>query len=127
MIVGDARPPGERMRWHSIEVTSEPRHVAVACPDKFRGSLAASEAADAMARGLDRIGIETRCIPLADGGEGTLDALLGSGGGRRRRVAVTGPLGETVDAEYGVLADGTAVVEMAKASGLGLVADRNDP
>jgi glycerate 2-kinase len=100
--------------------------LAVACPDKFRGSLTAPEAAAAMARGLRRAGFdEVRSFPLADGGEGTLDALL-AGGGSRRRVRVTGPLGDPVDAEYGLTPGGVGVVEMARASGLSLV-DRNDP
>jgi glycerate kinase len=75
-----------------------------------------------MARGLRAAGLETRELPLADGGEGTLDAL----GGERRVARVTGPLGEPVDAGWSVLTDGTAVVEMAQASGLALVA-ANDP
>ena len=66
-------------------------------------------------------------MPLADGGEGTLDALLAARGGSRRKIDVTGPLGGRVAAEYGVLPDGTAIVEMARASGLSLVAGRNDP
>ena len=100
---------------------------ALACPDKFRGTLTASEAAAAIAAGLRTAGFASvREIPLADGGEGTLDALLAARGGSRRVVRVTGPLGDPVDAEYGVLADGTAVIEMARASGLELV-DRNDP
>jgi glycerate kinase len=68
-----------------------------------------------------------REIPLADGGEGTLDTLLAVRGGSRRRTRVTGPLGDPVDAEWAMLADGTAIVEMAMASGLSLVAPRNDP
>jgi glycerate kinase len=96
---------------------------ALCCPDKFRGSLTAPEAAAAMARGLRAAGVETRELPLADGGEGTLDAL----DGERRTERVTGPLGERVEAEWSVLRDGTAVVEMALASGLALVAGRNDP
>ena len=100
--------------------------VAVVCPDKFRGTLRASDAAAAMARGLRGAGYEEiRAVPLADGGEGTLDALL-TRGGTRRPVRVTGPLGDPVDAEYGVTPDGLAVVEMARASGLALVS-RNDP
>jgi glycerate kinase len=100
--------------------------IAVACPDKFRGSLTAPEAAAAMTRGLRTAGFdEVRSRPLADGGEGTLDALL-AGGGSRRRVRVTGPLGDSVDAEYGLTPDGLGVVEMARASGLALV-ERNDP
>ncbi len=98
--------------------------VAVACPDKFRGTLTAPEATAAMTRGLETAGYEVRGIPLADGGEGTLDALLAHGGSRRT-VRVTGPLGDPVDAEYGLTPAGLAVVEMARASGLTLV-DRND-
>ena len=95
--------------------------VAVACPDKFRGTLTAPEAAAAMADGLRRAGFdEVREVPLADGGEGTLDALLARGGSRRR-VRVTGPLGDPVDAGYGLTPNGLAVVEMAEASGLALV------
>lgn len=101
---------------------------AVACPDKFRGTLTAAGAAAAMAAGLRRGGIESVVeIPLADGGEGTLDALLAARGGARRTARVTGPLGEPVDAEWGRLRDGTAVVEMAQASGLELVRGRKDP
>jgi glycerate kinase len=102
--------------------------LAVACPDKFRGSLSAPDAAAAIAAGLRRAGVaDVRALPLADGGEGTLDALLASRGGSRRTVTVTGPLGDPTGAEYAVLPDGTAVVEMARASGLALVEGRNDP
>jgi glycerate kinase len=102
--------------------------LAVACPDKFRGTLTAPQAAEAMARGLRTSGFEdVRTLPLADGGEGTLDALLAARGGIVRTVPVTGPLGAPVDAAWAVLTGGTAVVEMARASGLALVADRNDP
>jgi glycerate kinase len=101
---------------------------AIVCPDKFRGSLRADEAAHAMAEGLRRAGFDDVVeMPLADGGEGTLDALLAARGGSRRTTRVTGPLGEPVDAEWGVLPGGTAIVEMARASGLALVARRNDP
>jgi glycerate 2-kinase len=101
--------------------------AALACPDKFRGSLSAPEAAAAMAAGLARAGFaDVRQVPLADGGDGTLDALLAARGGSIRHARVTGPLGDVVDAEYGVLRDGTAVIEMARASGLSLV-QRNDP
>jgi glycerate kinase len=100
--------------------------VAVACPDKFRGTLTAPDAAEAMARGMRTAGFEeVRVVPLADGGEGTLDALLAHGGSRRR-ARVTGPLGDPVDAEYGVTPSGLTVIEMAQASGLALVG-RNDP
>ena len=102
--------------------------VALACPDKFRGTLSAAQAADAMVRGLEQARFdEVRRLPLADGGEGTLDTLVAVLGGSRRRAAVTGPLGETVDAEWAMLPDGTAVVECARASGLALVHGPNDP
>jgi glycerate kinase len=101
---------------------------ALACPDKFKGTLTATEAAAAIARGLRNAGFDdVRELPLADGGDGTLDALLAARGGSRRHARVTGPLGDRVDAEWGVLAGGTAVVEMARASGLLLVEGRNDP
>ena len=102
--------------------------TALVCPDKFRGTLTAAEAATAMAAGLRRAGFEAiREIPLADGGDGTLDALLESRGGSRRTARVTGPLGDPVVAEWAMLPGGLAVVEMARASGLALVDGRNDP
>lgn len=102
--------------------------VVIVAPDKFRGTLSASDAAEAMARGARTAGFEeVRVIPLADGGEGTLDALLAGAGGSRRSARVTGPLGTRVVAEWGLLPDGTAVVEAARASGLALVEGRNDP
>jgi glycerate kinase len=104
-------------------VTSE--GVVLCCPDKFRGSLTAAEAADALAVGVERTGRPAVRLPLADGGEGTLDVLCPDPAGRRR-TRVTGPLGEPVDAEWGVRGD-TAVIEMARASGLALVAGGNDP
>lgn len=100
--------------------------TALACPDKFRGTLSASRAAAAMAAGLRAAGFDTDEVPLADGGEGTLDVLVSVRGGARRTARVTGPLGEGVDAEWALLPDGTAVVEMARASGLSLVDGRND-
>jgi glycerate kinase len=100
--------------------------VAVCCPDKFRGSLSASAAARAMADGLREVGLEARELPLADGGEGTLEVLLAARCGELRVSRVTGPLGGPVDAEWGLLADGTAVIELARASGLVLAGPVND-
>src|SRR5262245_39043223 len=81
-----------------------------------------------MAAGVQRGGYdEVDELPLADGGEGTLDTLLAARGGSRRTARVTGPLGAPVEAEWGVLPGGIAVIEMARASGLALVAGRNDP
>jgi len=100
--------------------------AVLCCPDKFRGSLSAPDAAAAMRRGAERAGHTGRALPLADGGEGTLDAILDSSDGALREARVMGPDGATVDAAWGLLADGTAVVEMARASGLALV-EENDP
>jgi len=81
-----------------------------------------------MARGLRTAGFDVvRTVPLADGGEGTLDALVAARGGSRRVESVTGPLGAPLDAEWALLSDGTAVVEMAAASGLALVEGDFDP
>lgn len=103
--------------------------TAVACPDKFRGTLSAANAAAAMARGLRSAGVESVIeLGLADGGEGTLDVILAARGGARRTTTVTGPLGDPVDAEWAMLGDGTAIIEMARASGRALVAvNRRDP
>jgi glycerate 2-kinase len=97
----------------------------VCCPDKFRGSLTAREAAAALVLGVERAGQLAIPVPLADGGEGTLDVLCPDPAARRR-TRVTGPLGEPVEAEWGLNGD-TAVVEMARASGLALVGGPNDP
>lgn len=96
-------------------------------PDKFRGTLAAWEAAAAIEAGWrrERPGDELDAAPMADGGEGTLDTLVAALDGRIRRVRVHGPLGDPVDAAFGVVDAGggpTAVVELARASGLQLVA-----
>jgi glycerate kinase len=100
-------------------------------PDKFKGTLTAVQAAEAIARGWLRAvpSAEVERVPMADGGEGTLDALVAAQGGHLRRVRVTGPLGDLVEAEYGAVEDGpTAVVEMARASGLSLISEaRRDP
>jgi glycerate kinase len=101
---------------------------ALATPDKFKSTLSAAEGAAAMARGLAIAGfLDVRQLPLADGGEGTLDALVAASGGTRRRLRVTGPLGDPVEATWALLPDGTAVVEAAAASGLELVGGGNDP
>ena len=71
---------------------------------------------------------EVSSLPLADGGEGTLDVLMAALGGTRVTVRVRGPLGEPLDAEYGVTPGGAAVIESARCCGLGLVPpDRRDP
>jgi glycerate 2-kinase len=97
----------------------------LAAPDKFRGTLTAREAAAAIAAGAARAGWEAVELPLADGGEGTLDVL----GGGNRRTTVSGPLGEPVDAAWRLEEDGTALIEAAQACGLSLAGgrERNDP
>lgn len=88
-------------------------------PDSFKGSLTAGQAAAAMARGLVQAGIEPDLLPLGDGGEGTLEALVTATGGSLQTQRVTGPLGQPVDARWGLSGDGqTAFIEMAEASGL---------
>lgn len=102
--------------------------VATVAPDKFKGTLDAPRAAAAMARGVESAGYdEVRIVPLADGGDGTLDTLVAVLGGSRRTTRVVGPLGEPVEAEWAMGRNGTAIVEMARASGLALVTGRRDP
>lgn len=93
----------------------------VLAPDKFKGSLTAAEVADALAAGLGQTlpGVETEAVPVADGGEGTVEAALGNGY-ESRTATVTGPVGAHVDAEYAISGD-IAVIEMALASGLGVL------
>jgi glycerate kinase len=97
----------------------------LAAPDKFRGSASAPEVAAAIAAAAEAAGWACVQLPLADGGEGTLDAF----GGANRTSTVTGPLGTPVDAPWRMGDDGVAVVESARASGLVLAggAEGNDP
>ena len=103
----------------------------VIAPDSFKGSLTASQAAAAMARGVRRAAPDAEVVtaPMADGGEGTVQALVDATGGSLRPVTVTGPLGEPVAAGFGLAPDGaTAFIEMAAASGLPLVPpERRNP
>ncbi len=103
----------------------------VIAPDKFKEALSAREVARAIERGVRRAlpQAEIDLVPMADGGEGTVEALLAATGGASRRTIVTDPLGNRVEAAWGMLGDGTtAVLEMAAASGLALVPpDKRDP
>ena len=102
-------------------------HVLL-CPDKFRGTATAAQAAASIATGWRRTrpGDTFLVLPMADGGEGTLEAL--AGGAEVRTAKVRGPLGDPVDAPWGLRRDGTAVIEMAAASGLELLLpQRRDP
>ncbi|MFL9811996.1 glycerate kinase [Stutzerimonas sp. VN223-3] len=102
----------------------------VVAPDSFKDSLSAAEVADAIQAGLEEVFPEAQLVkcPMADGGEGTLDAILASVDGERCNSLVTGPLGDIVDASWAWLPESrTAIIEMAEASGLQLVpvAQRN--
>ncbi|PHO07557.1 glycerate kinase [Thermoanaerobacterium thermosaccharolyticum] len=91
-------------------------------PDSFKGSLSSKEVLKAISEGIRRaIDAEIAGLPIADGGEGTVDALIASLGGRIVDVDVVGPLGNVVKSFFGILNDGTAVIEMAASSGLNLV------
>ena len=99
----------------------------VIAPQGFKAGISGLEAAQAIARGVSAAvpGAETVLAPVADGGDGTLNALVDATGGRIFTSRVTGPLGTPLDARWGVMGDGrTAVIEMALASGLALVPPR---
>ena len=97
---------------------------ALVAPDSFKGTFSASEVAAAIAAGLRSAGRAAVELPVADGGEGTMDVLLAALGGERRSATVGDPLGRPVAAEFALLGDGrTALVETAQASGLGRVAE----
>lgn len=97
---------------------------ALVAPDSFKGTFSASEVAAAIAAGLRGAGREAVELPVADGGEGTMEVLVGALGGELRTVTASDPLGRPVEAAFALLPDGTAVVETAQASGLGLVDER---
>jgi len=97
----------------------------VIAPDSFKDSLSAEKVADAIAAGLAEVLPHAHLVkcPMADGGEGTVEAIVAAGNGQLRRNQVQGPLGEPVEAHWGWLPDShTAIIEMAEASGLQLVA-----
>jgi glycerate kinase len=98
-------------------------------PDSFKESISAHEAARAMAAGVLAAGADADVCPIADGGEGTLDALVGALGGSIHQATVVGPLGEAHTARFGISPDGsTGIVELAEASGMTLVpAEQRDP
>src|SRR5262245_19984762 len=106
-------------------MTRSPR-ILVA-PNAFKESLTAMEAADALASGIQRILPRAKIIkiPIADGGDGTLEAVVAGTRGRIFQTRVTGPLGGRITAQYGMTGDGkTAIIEMSRASGLALVPPR---
>jgi glycerate 2-kinase len=104
-------------------VRGVPRTVLVA-PDSFKGTLRATEVAAAIGRGLEAEGVPVDLCPVADGGEGTVEVLLTALGGETRGAEVSDPLGRPVRAGFALVEDGgTAIVEVAAASGLHLVDD----
>ncbi len=107
-----------------MAIRGVPVTVLVA-PDSFKGTMTAAEVADAIGRGLEAAGRPVDLCPVADGGEGTLEALLRALDGQRRTASATGPLGRPLEASFGI-GEGRrgqvlGVVETAAASGLGLV------
>lgn len=99
-------------------------------PDSFKGTLSSRQVCQVMAGQLRRFfpHAQVKSIPVADGGEGSVEAFLAAAGGERRTRTVTGPFGEPVEAFYGILGDGrTAVIEMAACAGLPLAEGRLNP
>ena len=99
------------------------RHIILAI-DSFKGCLSSAELGKAAAEGVRAVfpACQTTILPVADGGEGTVDALTQATGGEIVKATVHGPLGQPVEARYGIAADRrTAILEMASASGLALI------
>jgi len=99
------------------------RLAALVAPDSFKGTFSAPEVAAAIAAGLRTGGREADEMPVADGGEGTMQAIVSALGGEVRTITASDPLGRPVEASFALLADGRGIVETAQASGLGLVAE----
>ncbi|GMQ57613.1 glycerate kinase [Vallitalea sediminicola] len=101
----------------------------VIASDSFKGTMDSINVCNIVEEGIKNIRpeINTVTIPIADGGEGTVDAFLNAIGGKKVTKTVTGPLFDKIEANYGILDDGSAVIEMAQASGLPLVEGRENP
>lgn len=102
---------------------------AVLIPDSFKGTMSSSEIIAIMKERIEAYnpGCDIVSIPVADGGEGSVDAFLTALGGEKIKVRTKGPWGEELDSFYGMLPDKTAVIEMAASAGLPQVGDRKDP
>jgi glycerate 2-kinase len=98
--------------------------VILVAPDSFKGTLSAAQVAHALAQGLRDGGEEAHELPIGDGGEGTMDALVAVLGGEFTTATVSDPLGRPVKARFALLPDGRAVVETAEASGLALLDEK---
>ncbi len=96
----------------------------VLAPDSFKESMSAAEAAAAMARGVRVVFPDAECVevPMADGGEGTTEALVDALGGAWREVTTVDALGRPITARYGLTPDALAVIEVAAAVGIGQIA-----
>lgn len=96
-------------------------------PDSFKGSLSSLEVCDAIEEGILKVfkNAKIKKIPVADGGEGTVDSILYATGGKIKKINVRNPIGEIIEAKYGIIDDNKAVIEMAQASGLTLVKEKN--
>ena len=105
--------------------------VILLAPDSFKESMTAKEACIAMERGIKKVNSNITCIhvPMADGGEGTMQSLVDATGGKVYSIDVVGPLYDKIEAQYGILGHGeVGVIEMASASGIGLVpAEKRNP
>lgn len=101
----------------------------VLAPDSFKGSLSANEICEIWSKAIRKHLLEAEIVrfPVADGGEGLVDAFLRVCGGERLTAEVQNPLGEPVQAAYGILPNGSAVIEMASAAGLPMIAERKNP
>lgn len=101
----------------------------VCVPDSFKGTLSSQQVCSLMKQGIHQVdpSIEVVTIEVADGGEGTVDAFLSAMGGEKMDVLVLGPEFIPVPSFFGILPDGTAVIEMAAAAGLPMVGDRKNP
>ncbi|MDK2860323.1 MAG: glycerate 2-kinase [Sphaerochaeta sp.] len=98
-------------------------------PDSFKGTMSSEQICSIMNRAIKRHYPDTKVtsIPVADGGEGSVDAFLQALGGEKRNLTVQGPFGELMESFYGIIKDDTAVIEMASCAGLPLVGDELRP
>lgn len=101
----------------------------IIAPDSFKGTLEAGQVCDIIAGEVKKLcrDAEVLCIPMSDGGEGMCSSYLSLIGGERRSLKVTGPKGEPVEADFGILPDGSAVMEMAACAGLPLMGGELEP
>lgn len=101
----------------------------VIIPDSFKGTISSQKVCDITSQVIKQYYPEADVysIPVADGGEGTVDSYLAAVGGNKVDISVTGPLFDKVSTYYGVLLDGTAVIETASSAGLPLVGESKNP